>query len=235
MNLGPATRQSLILRLVDHRDVLAWEEFAEIYGPLIRRYGRNKNLQEADADDLAQEVFRLVAAALGRAVYDPRRGSFRSWLLTITHNTLVNSQIAARRQARGSGDTAVAELIAKVPAPSSEEDAEFETAYRRRILAWAAQKIGREFSEMAWKIFWGAGVEGRNPKELAASLGTTVGTIYYYKSRVMSRIREIIEQVEGDSSYFLNGGIRVENALALLGRDPHEPPPEAGGGGPGAG
>ena len=43
------------------------------------------------------------------------------------------------------------------------------------------------------------GVDGRPAGEVAETLGTTVGTVYDYKSRVMARLRRTIEQVESDA------------------------------------
>jgi RNA polymerase sigma factor (sigma-70 family) len=197
----PMTRPSLLLRLGDARDDQAWSEFTEIYGPLVHRLARRKELQGADADDLVQEVFRVVASAMEREVYDPARGSFRGWLFTIARNLTVNYLIAQRRHPRGTGDTSMAELIEKQPAPSSEDSALFEIEYRRRLLSWATGRIRGEFSEMAWGVFWKAGVEGRPAKEVAEMLGTTVGTVYYYKSRIMARVREVIDEVEGESRF----------------------------------
>ncbi len=199
MNHLPATRQSLVLRLVNLRDDTAWYEFTEIYGPLIRRLARSNDLQGSDADDLVQDVFRKVASAMKQEVYDPARGSFRAWLFTIARNVIVNHQLARRQQPLGTGDTAIADLIGELPAPSAEEAAQFETEYRRRLLTWATQRISGEFSKLAWDIFWRAGVDGGRPKQVAEALGTTVGTVYYYKSRVMTRLREVIEEVEGNA------------------------------------
>jgi len=44
---------------------------------LIDRLARAKGFQEADAADLAQDVFRAVAGAIDRYDPDPARGSFR--------------------------------------------------------------------------------------------------------------------------------------------------------------
>ena len=81
-----ATRPSLLVRIRDPRDEPAWQEFAEIYGPLIVRLGLAKGLQEADAADLAQEVFSSVARSAETGGYDPARGSFRGWLFGIARN-----------------------------------------------------------------------------------------------------------------------------------------------------
>jgi RNA polymerase sigma factor (sigma-70 family) len=198
MDDPPVTRPSLLVRLRDPRDEQAWAEFTEIYGPLIRRLARRKDLQNADADDLVQEVFRTVSAAIDRLDYDPRRGSFRGWLFTIARNLMVNFLASQHRHARGTGDTLMAHLLEEQPAPSAGETALFEAEYRRRLLDWAAELVRGEFSELAWNAFWQTGVEGKRAKEVAEALGTTVGTIYYYKSQVMARVRQLIERVEGD-------------------------------------
>ena len=95
----PPTRPSLLVRIRDPRDGVAWGEFVDIYGPLVYDYGRRRGLQDADAADLTQDVLRAVAAAADRFAYDPARGAFRSWLFTVTRTKLLDSvrRAAARR------------------------------------------------------------------------------------------------------------------------------------------
>ena len=88
MDESPATQHSLIIKIRDPADVVAWREFLTLYEPLIYRLARRKGLQDADARDLCQEVFRAVAGAIDR--WEPGRGSFRGWLTRITRNLLVN-------------------------------------------------------------------------------------------------------------------------------------------------
>ncbi len=76
MTESPVTRVSLLLRLRDPRDVEAWGDFVEVYGPLVFDYGRRHGLQEADAADLTQEVLRAVARSAGAC--DHRRRGLRS-------------------------------------------------------------------------------------------------------------------------------------------------------------
>jgi RNA polymerase sigma-70 factor (ECF subfamily) len=71
MRDSPDTRPSLLIRLRDPKDERAWGEFVDIYNPLIHRLAKQAGLQGADADDLAQEVFRAVR--LGRAARPVRR------------------------------------------------------------------------------------------------------------------------------------------------------------------
>jgi hypothetical protein len=61
---SPETRPSLLLRIRDADDRDAWEEFTDLYRPVICRVARLKGLLEADAEDLAQQVLLSVAGAI---------------------------------------------------------------------------------------------------------------------------------------------------------------------------
>jgi len=199
MDDSPTTRPSLLVRLRDPLDDRAWDEFVEVYGPLVRRLARRRGLQEADAADLAQEVFRVVAGAIDRWDPDPARGSFRGWLFRIARNLVVNIIADQRRHPRGTGGTDARLLIEAEPARGGEEESSlFDTEYRRRLFDWAAERVRGEFTEVAWRAFWMTGVDGVGGAEAAERLGTTVGTVYYYKSKVMARIRQVVERVEGE-------------------------------------
>jgi RNA polymerase sigma factor (sigma-70 family) len=199
MNVIPDTRASLLVRLSDPRDERAWGEFVAIYSPLVRRLARQRGMQDADADDLLQEVFRAVARALERGLFEPGRGSFRGWLFQIARNLMVNFLVSQKRHPQGSGNTDMMRLLEEQPAAQGEESALFEAEYRRGLLYWAAEQVRGEFSDLTWQAFWFAAVQGKPAKKVAQELQTTVGTVYHYKSHVMARIRRKIEQVEGNS------------------------------------
>jgi len=46
------TRASLLLRIRDPKDGLAWSEFVRLYAPLLHSYGMKNRLQDSDAADL---------------------------------------------------------------------------------------------------------------------------------------------------------------------------------------
>ncbi len=73
----PTQTRQLLLKVRDSQDQVAWNQFVEIYAPLIHSYGMHRGLQDADAADLAQEVLQAVAGAVKSFEYDPERGSFR--------------------------------------------------------------------------------------------------------------------------------------------------------------
>ena len=196
---SPATRQSLLVRLKDPRDGQAWAEFVEIYAPLIDRLARARGFQDADAADLAQEVFRAVAGAMDRYDPDPARGSFRGWLCRIARNLMINLLAARKIRPQATGDSAVREMLEQVPAPDSAETALFDAEFRRRLFQWAAQQVRGEFRESTWNAFWLTAVLGQEPAAAAQAVGISVGAVYIARSRVMVRLRAVIEGVEGES------------------------------------
>jgi RNA polymerase sigma-70 factor (ECF subfamily) len=199
MGESPETRSSLLIRLRDPQDERAWAEFLEIYTPLVYQLARRKGFQDADARDLTQEVFRAVAGAIDRWDPDPARGSFRGWLFRIARNLMINFLAQQRRHPRGSGDNDVRRLLEEQPAPSA-DSALFDEEYKRRLFGWASEQIRGEFREATWQAFWRTSVDGQGPRQVADGLGMTVGAVYVARCRVMARLRQKIEQVEGESA-----------------------------------
>src|SRR5581483_1178853 len=146
----PQTRASLLVRLRDPRDQAAWSEFIDLYAPLIYGYTRKQGLQDADAVDLAQGVLGIVAGAVGRLDYDPRRGTFRSWLFTIVRRKLSNWRRAQSCRAHGSGDPETQRLLEQCPAPR-EEVAAWETEWQEGVYGWACEQVRREVAPATWQ------------------------------------------------------------------------------------
>jgi RNA polymerase sigma-70 factor (ECF subfamily) len=192
--MEPTTRHSLVLRLRSLEDQAAWTEFVELYEPLIYRLLRKKGVQDADAHDLCQEVFRAVAGAIGRWDPNPAKGRFRAWLFRITRNFLINFLTAQRRQPRGSGSTSVQELLEAQQADDEQAAAEFALEFKRRAFRWAADQVRGEFAPTTWQAFWRTGVDLEPIAVVGRDLGMSVSAVYIARSRVLARLRERIEQ-----------------------------------------
>jgi RNA polymerase sigma factor (sigma-70 family) len=195
----PTTQPSLLVRLRDAQDERAWGQFVDLYAPLVYDYARRRGLQDADAADLTQTVLRVIASAIQRLDYDPQRGSFRGWLFTIVRRKL--STFLSRRHdfCKGTGGSAVQRLLEEQPAPA-EETAEWDSEYEQRLFAWAVEQVRPLVRATTWQAFWMTAVEGKDSKEVAATLGVNVGTVYLAKSRVMARLKALIQQAHDNEN-----------------------------------
>ena len=200
MNDAPVTRATLLLRVRDAENAAAWEQFVEIYTPLIFGFCRKRGLQDADAADLAQDVMRAVARAIGKFDYQPEQGTFRSWLFTITRNKFNTFLDRRRRQPQGTGETVVQEFLEAQPCP--EKDESWDREYYQRLFEWACEQIRSEFKENTWQAFLRTTVNNEPGEVVARALGLSVGAVYIAKSRVLARVRECVNGVANDSSVF---------------------------------
>jgi RNA polymerase sigma-70 factor (ECF subfamily) len=194
-----ATSPSLLLRIRDPNDQEAWRQFVKIYASVVYGFARKRGLQDADAADLMQEVLRSVASAAGRLNYDPRRGSFRSWLYTVTRNKLYNFLDGRKRQVQGSGDSGTQALLEEKSVQGEDAASAWDREYDRQLFAWASEQVRGEFQAATWQAFWQTAVEGKNAREVGAALGLSPGAVYVAKSRVLARLREQIQQVQDGS------------------------------------
>jgi RNA polymerase sigma factor (sigma-70 family) len=189
------TRPSLLVRLRDAADQEAWRQFVGLYVPLVYTLARKRGLQDADAANVAQEVFLKVSMAIKQFEYDPGRGSFRGWFLTLVRNELHDYLAQQRKKLRGSGNSATLALLEELPCPE-EEEALWEREYEQRIFAWAVEQVRPHFKEPTWQAFWQVAVEGKSGVEVAQALGMTVGAVYVAKCRVQARLRAEIQDLE---------------------------------------
>ena len=154
------TRLSLIVRLKNRADQAAWQEFVEIYRPVIMRLAASRGMQHADAEDLAQQVLVSVSKAIGRWEIVPHRARFRTWLRRVVENAILNAL------SRGAPDRAVGEaghsaLVEQQAARNGSDSDLLRLEYRREVFRWAARLIRPEFQPATWKAFWLTAIEDR--------------------------------------------------------------------------
>ena len=195
----PLTRVTLLNRIKDGADADAWHEFVHLYGPVVYGFARKRGLQDADAADLMQEVLRSVARNAGRMDYDPKRGTFRGWLYTVTRNKVYNFLNGQRNRPRGTGDSAAQERLDAIADRDDDRDDDWELEYQRRLSAQAMELVKDEFQPNTWKAFWRTAVEGRPAQEVGAELKMTSGAVYVAKSRVLARLREEVQRLQAEA------------------------------------
>ena len=177
-------------------DGVAWGRFIGIYGPQISSWSKRWGLQEADVEDVTQNVLLCLAQKLRTFNYDSSR-SFRGWLYTLTQNALADFVTAHKRQCSGSGDDKVLELLQSVPA---REDLflRLKEQFDTEIVLEASARAKQRVEPQTWDAFLSMAHEGLTGEEVADRHGMNVATVFKAKSRVLRFIREEVKRLLTD-------------------------------------
>ena len=189
---------------MDHE---AWRAFHDRYGDLIRGFARLRGVQPTDCDDLVQEVMLSLSKVMQSGfVYDPSKGTFRSYLKT----TVVH---AIMRRARQNRPTASLEEY-DAPATSSSSaggrlgqspagehwnggegsDEAWEQQWRQHHTRLAMKTIESEFNATDLEAFQRYALMQHDAATVARDLRVSVESVYQAKSRVLKRLSKLIAQ-----------------------------------------
>jgi RNA polymerase sigma-70 factor (ECF subfamily) len=194
-NTESRTSASLLVRLRQApADQEAWGEFVNRYGRKVYGWCRHWGLQEADAQDVTQDVLVRLAAKMRDFAYDPAR-SFRAWLKTLARHAVSDFCDARGRSAAAGGSQAV-ELFQSVTA-REELVQRLEEEFDQEILEEAIARVRARVTAKTWRVFELTAREGRSGAETAAALEMTVAAVFVAKARVQKLLQDEIRQLEG--------------------------------------
>jgi RNA polymerase sigma-70 factor, ECF subfamily len=199
MSTSQLTSMSLLAG-VRLRDAEAWRRMARVYTPLVRYWCRQGGLAEDAVDDLVQETFAAVLRGLPTFERPSDGGSFRGWLRTITRNKLTDYHRARHDKAAAAGGTDAHLNLGKLADPLGADEGAAgdarETTETGLVFRAAVDLIRTEFETATQQAFWATTVEERPPADVAQELGITLNAVYKAKSRVLRRLREVLEGLE---------------------------------------
>ncbi|QDV43851.1 RNA polymerase sigma factor RpoE [Stieleria neptunia] len=182
-----STSATLLGRLRDASDHQAWQEFVQIYTPMIHRWATALQLSQSDANDLTQDVMLTLVRRMHGFRYDPKK-SFRSWLKTVAVN---RGRDFLRKRCRSDVQLAESGHASDVDHVKFLSDREYEQMLAQRILTY----IRTEFEETTWRACWMSVVEEQQASKIATELGISLNAVYLAKSRVLRRIRADLDDL----------------------------------------
>jgi RNA polymerase sigma-70 factor (ECF subfamily) len=173
----------LVQRAIGHDT----EAFGKLYDMHVDRVYRNIYYRvgnEADAEDLTQQVFLKAWQAIGR--YKKMASPFVAWLMTISHNVVIDFYRTRKDRAY-----LEAEILADDSAPSPERavEASLEQQRLRKVIL----QLGGDEQQVVILRF----MEGFEFAEIASLLKKKEGNIRVILHRALVKIRNILEKEGG--------------------------------------
>jgi RNA polymerase sigma-70 factor (ECF subfamily) len=193
----PTTSPTLLARLRHNpSNDAAWDEFVDQYGRHIYRWCRQWRLQDADAEDVAQEILLKLARALRDFTYNPQR-SFRGWLKTVAHHAW-RDFVDGQHRARPITDERIRELLQSVEA---REDLiqKLEEAFDYELLEAAKVQVRLRVAPHTWEAFRLVAIEGLPVAEVATRVHMQIAMVYVVKSKVQKMLQKEIQKLEANA------------------------------------
>jgi RNA polymerase sigma factor (sigma-70 family) len=189
MASGTATRLSLLSRLHDAADPMAWNDFFERYRPLVFSIARQRGCSPHTSEEVVQDVMLAVFEREAVFRHDPSRGRFRDWL-----GGVVRRKVAARRRApsqRCRGQSGVGNRWPEPEAAGDGPDAAWEAAFEQAALAFLLDVVRREMSPRIYQAFELSTLGECSGAEAARITGLTRNAVYLARRKVLRRLREL--------------------------------------------
>ena len=177
-------------------DKQAWSDFVQRYGRIIFRWCRHWNLQEADAEDVTQNVLLRLAQKMPAFVYDPSR-SFRAWLKTMTHHAWSDFVSSRQNRTQGSGDTQTLQVLQSVEAREDPEK-QLDEGFDRELLEEAMKRVRDRVAPQTWEAFRLTAIEGLSGAEAAERVPMKVAQVFVARRRVQKMLQGEVAKMESE-------------------------------------
>lgn len=169
------------------KDAAAWETFLHTYGPRIDAWCRRWKLQEADVQDVTQNILLKLAKQFDTFEYNQSL-SFRNWIRTVTENALSDFVKAQRRNTVG---VSAPELLTTIEA-QTDLLTRLSDSFDLELLAEARARTRESVDPKHWRVFTLMADENVSGAEAAQQEGLSVANAFAIKSRVQKMIRQQI-------------------------------------------
>jgi RNA polymerase sigma-70 factor (ECF subfamily) len=165
-----------------------------LYGPLIHRWCQQGNVPDDDVADVGQEVFRAIAHGIERFRRERPTDSFTAWLRTLTRYKVADYWRYRSRETRATGGSDFQRRLGEIASVESGEDSS-DSAVEEKVIvvARALELLQARCHATTWQAFWATAVEDQSPQDVAAELGITAMAVRQAKSRMLRRLRELLE------------------------------------------
>lgn len=199
------TRRSLLSRLKDWEDQESWARFFDTYRRLIYGTAMKAGLTEAEAQDVLQETVLTVAKKIRTFRYDPGKGSFKGWLLTITR-WRVADQLRKRQKhvqpprPRRATETSGTATVERVPDPGGIDlEAVWEEQWEQTLWEAALARVKRDANPRHYQMFQLYALKQWPAEKVAQMLGVTRGQVRLAKHRVSAQLRREIARLKKEA------------------------------------
>jgi RNA polymerase sigma-70 factor (ECF subfamily) len=180
-----------LVRRMSDGDVSALEELYNRYARAVYSFAVRIVGDGLVAEEILQEAFTRAWQQAGR--FELARGSFASWLLSITHNLAIDELRKRQRRPQRASSVDITDVLrGEVDTTADVEEAAEMSELRARIRAAMDQlpKPQQRVIELAY-------FEGLTQREISAALNEPLGTVKTRMRLAMQKLKDYLATEEG--------------------------------------
>jgi RNA polymerase sigma-70 factor (ECF subfamily) len=214
--ISSKTQATLLNRLRDGSDALAWEEFFQRYWRLIYAYARRCNCSEHTAEEVVQDVMLKVFEQKDFFHYDPARGRFRDWLAAVVRNKAAELRRRPSERVRANGGNSVINGV-EPRSDALQPDDVWENTFEQALLLVLLDAVRREMSPRAYLAFELFTLHEIPGAAVAKQTGLTRNGVYRACKRALQRLKELgaAYREDGQLSESIKQAIRSQPQAAV--------------------
>lgn len=190
----PHTSKTLIIRLKEQNDNLAWERFSTTYTPFISSLIKKFGIKQEDTEELTQDVLVKVWKTLSTFLYERERCKFRTWLSRICKNTSINFLNSKKNKQAQQTVSKIDDLLSLTSANSPIE-ASIEQEWKLFIANQAWNSVSQQFSDLHLNIY-SFMMEGNSAASTAKKFGIKENTAFIYRKSVQEAMTHSIKRLQ---------------------------------------
>lgn len=198
------TRATLISRLKNWQDQASWQDFFDTYWKLIYGLARKFGLNDEDAQDVVQETLMSVAQQMPNFEYDPKLGSFKSWLRTLIrwritdHLRKRNPAVSVPLDHDSDADDSSFALRELPDKKAQSIDQLYEQEWQKNLLDAAIDRVKRKIDPQKYQVFDFYVNKEWSPEKVASAFKISVDQVYLAKHRVTEMIKSEVKRLESE-------------------------------------
>lgn len=196
------TRKSLIERLGNWEDQKSWDEFYKRYWKLIYSVALKSGLRSEEALDAVQETIFVIAKQQKENRYDPKMGSFKSWLMNQTRWRIADQ---FRKRAKDTAmykpdwetdDRSTATMDRFEDVKGNQLETVWDLEWKKSLTDRALAAVKTKVTPKQFQIFDCYVVKDWSVLQVSRELGVSMAQVYLAKHRVGSLVRKELLALE---------------------------------------
>ena len=158
-----------------------------------------RNLSNEEAEEVTQDVFARVASTIGTFESDPKRGSFRGWLMNLTRWRITDKfrerpKAVASHSRRNSDDPDRTSTIDRIPDDLG-HGADWDADWQETVLAAAMERVAKSTKPKHFQVLDLYRRQNWSVLRISSELKMNAASVYTIKRRLTAQLKEEVDRL----------------------------------------